>query len=104
MPNNDGFRPHYLRLFLFGSKENMEYTEFGKTGRKVSRVGFGGATAGLKYYLEVYDPENAEQRDGVVAAIRRALELGVTYFDTAPGYGLGRVIHLSRLRRADFVG
>lgn len=26
----------------------MEYTTFGRTGRKVSRLGFGGATAGLK--------------------------------------------------------
>jgi len=31
----------------------MEYTEFGKTGRRVSRLGFGGATAGSKNYLEV---------------------------------------------------
>jgi len=67
----------------------MEHTEFGNTGRTVSRLGFGGATAGLKNYLEVYSPEDAEQRAGVVAAIRRALELGVTYFDTAPGYGCG---------------
>ena len=67
----------------------MEYTTLGRTGQKVSRLGFGGATAGLKNYLEVYDPENAEQRAGVIAAIHKALELGITYFDTAPGYGLG---------------
>jgi len=67
----------------------MEYTTLGRTGRKVSRLGFGGATAGLKNYLEVYDPNNAEQRAGVIAAIHKALELGITYFDTAPGYGLG---------------
>ena len=67
----------------------MEYTTLGRTGQKVSRLGFGGATAGLKNYLEVYDPQNAEQRNGVIAAILKALELGITYFDTAPGYGLG---------------
>lgn len=67
----------------------MEYTTLGRTGQKVSRLGFGGATAGLKNYLEVYDPQNAEQRAGVIAAIHKALELGITYFDTAPGYGLG---------------
>lgn len=67
----------------------MEYTTLGRTGQKVSRLGFGGATAGLKNYLEVYDPNNAEQRAGVIAAIHKALELGITYFDTAPGYGLG---------------
>ncbi|MDA0709505.1 MAG: aldo/keto reductase [bacterium] len=67
----------------------MEYTTLGRTGRRVSRLGFGGATAGLKNYLEVFDPENDEQRSGVIAAIHRALALGVTYFDTAPGYGAG---------------
>ena len=67
----------------------MEYTTLGRTGRKVSRLGFGGATAGLKNYLEVFDPENAGQRAGVISAIQKALELGVTYFDTAPGYGSG---------------
>jgi len=68
----------------------MEYVEFGKTGRKVSRIGFGGAVAGLKNYLHEYDPESDESRKGVIEAITKALELGVTYFDTAPGYGNGQ--------------
>ena len=67
----------------------MEYGELGRTGRTVSRLGFGGAPAGLKNYLEVFDPERAADRDAVTAAVRRALELGITYFDTAPGYGDG---------------
>ncbi|HEY5466772.1 MAG TPA: aldo/keto reductase, partial [Clostridia bacterium] len=68
----------------------MEYVEFGKTGRKVSRIGFGGAVAGLKNYLHEYDPASDESRKGVIEAITKALELGVTYFDTAPGYGNGQ--------------
>lgn len=68
----------------------MEYTTFGKTGRKVSRLGFGGAVAGLKNYLHEYDPDGEESIKGVVEAIDKALELGVNYFDTAPGYGSGR--------------
>ncbi len=68
----------------------MEYTTFGKTGRKVSRIGFGGAVAGLKNYLYEYDPESDESIKGVVAAIDKALEKGINYFDTAPGYGEGR--------------
>lgn len=68
----------------------MEYVEFGKTGRKVSRIGFGGAVAGLKNYLHEYDPASDESRKGVIEAITIALELGVTYFDTAPGYGNGQ--------------
>jgi aryl-alcohol dehydrogenase-like predicted oxidoreductase len=67
----------------------MEDAVLGRTGRRVSRLGFGGAPAGLKGYLHDYDPSRAEAREQVVAAIRRALELGVTYFDTAPGYGSG---------------
>ena len=68
----------------------MEYVEFGKTGKLVSRIGFGGAVAGLKNYLHEYDPACAESSKGVLQAIEKALELGINYFDTAPGYGDGR--------------
>ncbi len=67
----------------------MEYVTFGRTGARVSRIGFGGATAGLKNYIRSYDPQDKAARDGVLAAIAKALELGITYFDTAPGYGSG---------------
>jgi aryl-alcohol dehydrogenase-like predicted oxidoreductase len=65
----------------------MEYKQFGNTGRTVSRLGFGGAVAGLKNYLEPFDPDDKNSYAGVVEAIEKALELGVTFFDTAPGYG-----------------
>jgi aryl-alcohol dehydrogenase-like predicted oxidoreductase len=68
----------------------MEYVEFGKTGVKVSRLGFGGAVAGLKNYLYSYDPDAEASKKAVYEALETALELGVTYFDTAPGYGGGR--------------
>jgi len=67
----------------------MEYAELGKTGRKVSRIGFGGATAGLKNYIQPFDPASDEDRAPVIAAIRRAVEKGINYFDTAPAYGDG---------------
>lgn len=67
----------------------MEYVEFGRTGVTVSRLGFGGAPAGLTNYLDGYSPEDMQQRNQVIDAMRRALELGVTYFDTAPAYGDG---------------
>ena len=67
----------------------MESTLLGNTGRRVSRLGFGGAPAGLKDYIASYDPEDTAQFDGVVAAVRRAVDLGITYFDTAPAYGDG---------------
>jgi len=67
----------------------MQTVLFGDTGFRVSRLGFGGATAGIKNYLGAFDPEKAEDRDPIIAAIQRAVELGVTYFDTAAGYGDG---------------
>jgi len=67
----------------------MEYAFLGKTGRKVSRVGFGGATAGIPGYINPFDPRDAADRNGVVNAVRRAYESGITYFDTAEGYGDG---------------
>lgn len=67
----------------------MEYTQFGKTGVTVSRLGFGGAVAGLKNYLHEYDPDLEENKRQVYRALEVALEKGITYFDTAPGYGNG---------------
>lgn len=67
----------------------MEYTNFGRTDRTVSRLGFGGAPAGLTNYLDPYSPGDLNQREQVIAALQRAVALGVTYFDTAPGYGNG---------------
>lgn len=62
----------------------------GKTNKTVSRIGFGGATAGIPNYLGEFDPENQSSRNEIIAAIRYAYENGITYFDTAPGYGDGK--------------
>lgn len=60
----------------------MEQRALGKTGLRVSALGFGtGAVGGL-----FVRGERIEQK----RAITRALEAGVTYFDTAPSYGDGR--------------
>lgn len=67
----------------------MEYSVLGRTHLKVSRIGFGGAVAGLKNYLHSYDPHADDQRDQVIEAIQYALSCGINYFDTAPGYGNG---------------
>jgi aryl-alcohol dehydrogenase-like predicted oxidoreductase len=56
----------------------------------VSEIGFGGAPAGLANYLTSWDPASGEAADQIVQTVRRAVELGVTYFDSAPGYGRGR--------------
>jgi aryl-alcohol dehydrogenase-like predicted oxidoreductase len=60
----------------------MEPRPLGRTGVSVSPLGFGcGAVGGL---MVRGDP--AEQ----TAAVGRALDAGITYFDTAPSYGDGR--------------
>lgn len=67
----------------------LEANALGRTKTSVTRIGFGGAPAGLTNYLEDYSPAEAEQREGVIAAIGRAVELGINYFDTAAAYGSG---------------
>ncbi len=68
----------------------LEQRQLGRTGVRVSALGFGGAPAGLTDYLGAWDANADSSASAVVDAIRRALDLGITYFDTAPGYGEGR--------------
>src|SRR5262245_18237851 len=59
----------------------MEYRQLGRTGLEVSALGFGcGAVGGLLI--------KGDRKD-MVRVVARAVELGVTYFDTARGYGDG---------------
>jgi len=67
----------------------MKTVQLGKTGVSVSRLGFGGAPAGLTNYLVNSSPDDVNQREQTIAAIHRAAELGVTFFDTAAAYGNG---------------
>jgi aryl-alcohol dehydrogenase-like predicted oxidoreductase len=67
----------------------MEYTIFGETGRKVSRLGYGGTVAGLKNYVHQFDPEEQKNKDQLIDAMQTAYKLGINYFDTAAGYGDG---------------
>ena len=60
----------------------MEYAELGRTGLRVSRVGFGGGGIGQVW--------GATTEAESVRAIHRALELGVNFFDVAPSYGNGK--------------
>src|SRR5260370_40076669 len=67
----------------------MRSRTLGRTGLRVSEIGFGGAPAGIAHYIEPWDPAAAAERDSVVRAVRRGLDLGLNYLDTAPGYGAG---------------
>ena len=60
----------------------MEYRILGRTGLRVSEIGFGcGNVGGL-----IIRGTQGER----VEAVKRAVELGINYFDTAPSYGDGR--------------
>ena len=70
----------------------MEYRELGRTGYQVSAISFGAWAIGGTWG-DVDDTES-------LAALHRALDLGVNLFDTADVYGDGRSERLlARLRR-----
>jgi len=62
----------------------MDYTNLGATGLKVSRICLGTMTYGSKKWRE-WVLEEEESRP----FIRRALELGINFFDTADMYSVG---------------
>jgi aryl-alcohol dehydrogenase (NADP+) len=62
----------------------MDYTNLGSTGLKVSRICLGTMTYGSKKWRE-WVLEEEESRP----FIRRALELGINFFDTADMYSVG---------------
>src|SRR5512146_2415525 len=70
----------------------MEYRELGRTGWKVTTIGFGAWAIGGTWG-PVEDEESFK-------TLNRALDLGVNFFDTADVYGDGRSERLlARLRR-----
>jgi len=70
----------------------MQYRTLGRTGWQVSAVSFGAWAIGGTW--------GAVQDDESLAALRRAVELGVNFFDTADVYGDGHSERLlARLRR-----
>jgi len=71
----------------------MQYRELGRTGFRVSTVGFGSWAIGGTWG-EVDDSES-------MAALHRALDLGVNFFDTADVYGGGHSEQLLRRLRKE---
>jgi aryl-alcohol dehydrogenase-like predicted oxidoreductase len=55
----------------------MKYSTLGRTGLKVSQLSLGG----------LFVASFASQREQARRAVRRAVELGINYIDTAPSYG-----------------
>jgi aryl-alcohol dehydrogenase-like predicted oxidoreductase len=87
---------------------SVHYRKLGNTGITVSEIGFGAwAIGGFADAAGTPLGWGRTSDDESLAAVRRAVELGVTFFDTADSYGFGRSesllgIVLSR-RRHDVV-
>jgi len=62
-------------------------TELGSTGLQITRVGLGAWAIGGGGWEFGWGPQDDEES---IAAIRRALEGGVNWIDTAAAYGFGR--------------
>lgn len=61
----------------------MNYRSLGRTGLKVSEIGFGAWALGGAMWPDQRD-------DDSLAALHKAIDLGVNFIDTAAGYGNGR--------------
>ncbi len=64
----------------------MKYRTLGRTGLKVSEVGFGAWAIGGNAHGNSYGPTDDATS---IAAVQRAVELGCNFFDTADVYGWG---------------
>src|SRR6266571_2160945 len=64
----------------------MKYRTLGKTGLKVSEVGFGAWAIGGNAFGNSYGPTDDETS---LEATQKALDLGCNFFDTADAYGHG---------------
>ena len=59
----------------------MEYRQLGKTGLRISEIGFGCGNVGGLIIRGDHDTR--------IQAVQRAMDLGISYFDTAASYGAG---------------
>ncbi|MBV9641914.1 MAG: aldo/keto reductase [Mycobacteriaceae bacterium] len=64
----------------------MQTTTLGKSGLEVSRIAFGAWQLGGDW--------GRFEEDSAITAIRRALDLGINFFDTAQAYGFGASEHI----------
>ena len=65
----------------------METRQLGREGPRVSAIGFGAMGMGI---ADIYT-SSVRDDDAAVALIHRALDLGVTFLDTADAYGVSEI-------------
>ena len=80
---------------------------FGRTGLEVTRIALGGFPFGGVNRARGWDPFTPEGRATAVSTVRAALDAGINYIDTAPGYGDGNsetiIGEATQGRRDEFV-
>jgi len=69
-------------MFYYERGNNMLYRNFGKTGQKISLLGFGA----MRLPTTTLNGKTAFDYDESARIIRRAYDMGVNYFDSAPYY------------------
>ena len=62
----------------------MKYRTLGKSGIKVSEIGFGAWTIGLDWWGKKIDDNEA------IRMLKRAYDLGINFYETADMYGKGK--------------
>ena len=65
----------------------MQKRQLGKTDFMITPIGFGSWAVGGGEWAGGWGPQDDQES---IAAIHRALDLGINWIDTAPAYGLGR--------------
>lgn len=65
----------------------MRYRRLGKTELKVSVVSFGTTELGMDYGIKAPGDYGKPDKQAVKRILHKALDYGINFFDTAPGYG-----------------
>jgi aryl-alcohol dehydrogenase-like predicted oxidoreductase len=83
----------------------MNYRFLGRTGLKVSEIGLGTVELGLDYGVPVAGEHLRPSEENAARLLNRALDLGVTFVDTARAYGASEEIIGRALkgRRSEYV-
>jgi aryl-alcohol dehydrogenase-like predicted oxidoreductase len=73
-------------MTMLNGQTNLQSRQLGNTDMHITPVGFGAWALGGGDWVYAWGPQDDRES---IAAIHRALDLGINWIDTAAGYGLG---------------
>jgi aryl-alcohol dehydrogenase-like predicted oxidoreductase len=73
-------------MTMLKGQTNLQSRQLGNTDMHITPVGFGAWALGGGDWVYAWGPQDDRES---IAAIHRALDLGINWIDTAAGYGLG---------------